>query len=204
MAAIFADRSDAGSRLARALEQFRGARTVVLGIPRGGVPVAKRVSDALGAPLDVVRLDGSGKQPWADIPSVDLIGARVIIVDDGVATGATARAACRAVRQRGAAEIILAVPVAPPDWTHTLDGEADDFVAVATPHPFWSVGQWYSRFEPTSIDNVLAALARTDRKSGRGDVAFDDGRVQCETSGGFGDQHTPGAPMAANSFLELR
>ncbi len=208
MTAIFEDRIDAGRRLAQAVLGYRGDTTIVLGLPRGGVPVARQVADALGAPLDVVgiRKLGSPRHPEfavgaigedgvrvvdpdalssmrvseaelaqvelreraelarqmarfrAERPRFDLTGKRAIVVDDGVATGATAAAACRAVRQLGADEIVLAVPVAPPDWVETLAGAADAFVAVATPHPFWAVGEWYVRFGQTTDDEVIACL----------------------------------------------
>lgn len=208
MTAIFEDRSDAGRRLAHAVHGFRGETTIVLGLPRGGVPIARIVADALGAPLDIIgiRKLGSPRHPEFAVgaigedgvrvvdqdslrsmrvseaelaqveqqeraeldrqmarfrvgrPRLDLTGRRAIIVDDGVATGATAMAACRAARQLGADEIVLAVPVAPPDWTDTLAGEADAFVAVATPHPFWAVGRWYRRFDQTTDDEVVACL----------------------------------------------
>jgi putative phosphoribosyl transferase len=90
----------------------------------------------------------------------ELARKRVIVVDDGVATGATATAACRAARQLGADEIILAVPVAPAGWTDVLAGEADAFVAVATPERFFSVGQWYTRFDQTSDAEVITCLER--------------------------------------------
>ncbi|MCU1523252.1 MAG: phosphoribosyl transferase [Microbacteriaceae bacterium] len=208
MTAIFEDRVDAGRRLAKAVLRYRGDATIVLGLPRGGVPVARQVADLLGAPLDVVgiRKLGSPRHPEfavgaigedgvrvvapdalssmrvseaelaqveqreraelarqmarfrAGRPRLDLAGKTAIVVDDGVATGATATAACRAVRQLGAEQIVLAVPVAPPDWVDTLAQEADVYVAVATPHPFWAVGEWYVRFGQTTDDEVIACL----------------------------------------------
>lgn len=210
MTAIFEDRVDAARRLAAAVLRYRGDATIVLGLPRGGVPIARRVADDLNAPLDVlgIRKLGSPRHPEfavgaigedgvrvidlesllsmrvseaelaqmeqvertelarqmarfrADRPRLDLAGKRAIIVDDGVATGATAAAACRAARQLGAEEIILAVPVAPPDWMETLADAADSFVAIATPHPFWAVGRWYTRFEQVTDDEVMASLDR--------------------------------------------
>ncbi|WP_394771254.1 phosphoribosyltransferase [Lacisediminihabitans sp.] len=223
MAAIFEDRSDAAAHLARALADYRRSDTVVLAIPRGGVPVARRVADALGAPLGVISTrrsrrpsespatppsggdrprepagglvlsDARGLSGAPDLPGDrDLTGARVIIVDDGVATGATARVACRTARRHGALEIVLAVPVAPPDWTRILAGEADAFVAVATPHPFWSVGQWYTRFDRVTDADVAACLDTAAPESGRASAARADFRVQCESAVGHGEQHTPG------------
>lgn len=210
MAAIFSDRSDAGMRLARAVEGYRGSVTLVLAIPRGGVPVARRVADALGVPLDIVRTRQPRRSPQsAEHPSPegrrrDLTGSRVIIVDDGVATGATARVACREARRLGAAEVVLAVPVAPPDWTSTLAGEADAFVAVATPHPFWSVGRWYTRFDGVTDGEVAAYLEGTDPELERSSAVPADLGVQFESAGERSENHTPGAQMVQNSQLESR
>lgn len=209
MPARFRDRIDAGRRLADALREFRGPQTIVLGLPRGGVPVARQVADALGAPLDVlaVRKLGGPRHPEFAVGAIgetgvrlvdpeavhltrlgadelasveeserlelarrlrlyrdgrerlDLDGQRVIVVDDGVATGATAAVACRVARRLGAAEVVLAVPVAPHDWESQLAGEADRFVAVMTPRDFWAVGQWYENFAQTTDDEVVALLA---------------------------------------------
>jgi putative phosphoribosyl transferase len=206
---MFRDRVDAGRRLAALLRDLGGPATVVLGIPRGGVIVAREVARVLDAPLDVVvvrklgsarhpeyavgaigedgvrivdpdslRIMGIREQELAEVearervelarrtsrfrsgrPRIDLTGKRAIVVDDGVATGATAIAACRACRQLGAAEVVVAVPVAPPDWAEYMRGEADRFVAVETPAPFFAVGQWYEYFEQTTDDEVVACLA---------------------------------------------
>jgi putative phosphoribosyl transferase len=93
-------------------------------------------------------------------PRVDLAGRPVIVVDDGVATGATAAAACRVATRLGAATITLAVPVAPADWAARLSVEAHTLVAVATPRDFWAVGRWYARFEQTTDREVVTALDR--------------------------------------------
>ncbi len=207
---MFADREDAGARLAQAvLELGEIGDPIVLGLPRGGVPVARVVADALGAPLDVlvvrklgapghaefavgaigpggirvvdaraVAAVGARDEALADVerretaelirrevryragrPPLDLTGRTAIVVDDGIATGATAKVACRVARAMGAARIILAVPVAPADWVTRLDGVADTFVAVETPRDFWAVGQHYRDFRQTSDDEVLTALA---------------------------------------------
>jgi putative phosphoribosyl transferase len=182
---------------------------VVLGLPRGGVPVAAEVARALEAPLDVlvVRKLGSPGNPeyamgaigedgvrvihaqivaalrvsaeqLAEIeqaervelerratryrqgaPPLDLRGRTAVIVDDGIATGATAQAACEVAEGRGATEIVLATPVAPQDWMESVGELADDFVALETPSAFFAVGQAYAAFGQTSDDEVLAALA---------------------------------------------
>jgi putative phosphoribosyl transferase len=206
----FANRIDAGRCLAARLEYLRGEDLVVLGLPRGGVPVALEVARALDAPLDVivVRKLGVPFQPelgmgaigegdvrvlnaevvrLAGVSSVELAaverrertelerrarryrgdrfpvlleGKTVVIVDDGIATGSTARAACQVARAQGAARVILAVPVASPDWTDRLAGDADEFACVDTPEPFFGVGQFYADFSQTSDDEVIGCLER--------------------------------------------
>ena len=212
----FADRADAGWRLAELLERFRAARPVVLGLPRGGVPVAYQVATALDAPLDVivVRKLGVPFQPevamgaigedgarvidrrvlaqagvsdaeFAEVEQrerreladrmhryrcgrerVDLIGRTVIVVDDGVATGSTARVACRIARALGASSVVLAVPVGPAETLRHVE-EADEVVAVSTPEQFVAVGNHYDDFSPTSDDEVIVLLDRAARR-GRG------------------------------------
>jgi predicted phosphoribosyltransferase len=93
-------------------------------------------------------------------PPVDIAGRTAVVVDDGVATGGTAVAALRWARAQGAAEVILAVPVAPPQTIDRLRAEADEVVALATPEPFFAVGEWYRDFDQTSDAEVVAALAR--------------------------------------------
>ena len=206
----FADRVEAGRRLAAQLAYLRGGDLVVLGLPRGGVPVALEVARALEAPLDVivvrklgvpfqpelgmgaigeggvrvlnaevVRLAGVSSEELAAVEEqeraelerrakrfrgdrlpVPLEGMTVVVVDDGIATGSTARAACQVARAQGAARIVLAVPVAPPDWAGRLAGEADEFVCVDTPEPFFGVGQFYADFSQTTDDEVTACLER--------------------------------------------
>jgi predicted phosphoribosyltransferase len=210
---VFRDRVDAGRRLAELLEGFGGEDVIVLGLPRGGVPVAAEVAAALGAPLDVIviRKLGSPRNPEFAVGAIgeggvriideralrtvgldeatlaeveaaeraeldrrctlyrwgrdrlDLAGRRAIIVDDGVATGSTAAAACRVARALGAVEIVLAVPVAPSDWVDRLGGEADRLVAVATPEPFFAVGQFYAHFSQTTDAEVADSLHRLVR-----------------------------------------
>jgi len=100
----------------------------------------------------------------AGTPRVPVKGAVALVVDDGVATGSTAVAACRALRQLGARVIVVAVPVAPADWTERLAPEADEFYAVRTPANFFSVGQWYTRFEQTTDAEVISCLAENRRE----------------------------------------
>lgn len=205
---FFMDRRDAGRQLAARLRHFKGAGVVVLGLPRGGVPVAAEVAEVLGAPLDVclVRKLGVPFQPELGMGAIGEGGVRVVndevvrmarvtsdelarvearerevlecrarryrggrepvgiegrtvlVVDDGVATGSTARAACQIARARGAARIVLAVPVAPHGWTARLGGDADDLVCLRTPWEFYAIGQFYADFSQTDDDEVVACL----------------------------------------------
>ena len=206
----FRDRREAGRRLAERLSGLRASSPLVLGLPRGGVPVAFEVAKALGAPLDVlvVRKLGVPFQPelgmgavgedgvrvlnpdvlrqagvtetqLAEVeareraqveeravrlrrgrPAIPLEDRTVVIVDDGLATGGTARAAVQVARARGADRVILAVPVAPPETVAALRRDADDVVAVETPEPFFAIGGWYADFSPTSDQEVVELLAR--------------------------------------------
>ena len=207
---VFADRDDAGRRLAARLGHLRGEPVVVLGLPRGGVPVAFQVARALGAPLDVivVRKLGVPFQPELGMGAVGEDGVRVInpgvvdasgvpeeelaavqareqaavdaraaryrvrrprepltgrvavVVDDGIATGSTARAACQIARAHGAARVVLAVPVAPPGWQARIGAEADELVCVDTPREFFAIGEFYARFPQVSDEEVIACLER--------------------------------------------
>ena len=204
----FADRVQAGRRLAARLEHLRDRRPVVVGLPRGGVPVAAEVARVLDAPLDVVlvrklgvpfqpelamgavgedgvtvvnrevmeaagvarheleavetreraELERRARAYRGDRPRLALAGRTVIVVDDGLATGSTARAACQVARAAGADYVVLAVPVAPPDWTARLSADADELVAAETPEPFLAVGQFYADFSPTTDEQVVACL----------------------------------------------
>jgi predicted phosphoribosyltransferase len=215
---MFRDRVDAGRQLAElVLTVGRYHDPIVLGLPRGGVPVALEVAKALDAPLDVlvVRKLGAPGNPEYAVGAIGANGARVvdsralrslgvdeaalgrieraelaelarresayrsgrgaldlsgrtaIVVDDGIATGATASVACRGARALGAERVILAVPVAPAGWRDEAlreradDGTpiVDDVVVLLQPHSFWAVGQWYRDFRQTTDDEVLAALS---------------------------------------------
>jgi predicted phosphoribosyltransferase/dienelactone hydrolase len=212
---LFQDRSDAGRRLAARLQFLRDADVVVLGLPRGGVPVAFEVARALGAPLDVivVRKLGVPYQPelafgaigengvhvrndhvveraglsGRDMEMVEsreraelsrrieryrhgrsripLRGRTVVIVDDGIATGATARAACRVARAQDAARVVLATPVAARDALAELRGDTDEVICLAAPRWFLAVGQWYRRFAQTGDDEVADLLRRAAAES---------------------------------------
>ena len=219
---LFADRADAGRQLARLLQGLRGHNIVVLGLPRGGVPVAAEVARALHAPLDVivVRKLGLPLDPEVAMGAIgeegvrvlnprvltlaevteaqihaaerreravldarveelrrgrarlDLSGRTALIVDDGVATGSTARAACRVARHQGAERVILAVPVIAAQAEGELQrpaGEAaDEIIAVAAPFGFAAAGQYYRRFDPIEDAEVTALLARA--ADGRADT----------------------------------
>jgi putative phosphoribosyl transferase len=103
------------------------------------------------------RLYLGGRAPLA------LQGATVIVVDDGIATGTTVRAALKALRRRQPAHLVLAVPVAPPDTVRALRAEVDELVCLAEPEPFHAVGAHYERFHQVDDDEVLAALRAADR-----------------------------------------
>ncbi|MHA7281995.1 phosphoribosyltransferase [Arthrobacter sp. TMS2-4] len=205
--APFRDRTDAGRRLGQRLPALRGQDVVVLGLPRGGVPVAFEVATALGAPLDVilVRKLGVPFQPEFAMGAIGEGGARVldphvlsrarvteedlrtveakerqlleerrtryrqgrtwaavrgrtvVVVDDGIATGSTARVACQVARQLGAARVILAVPVAPARTVASFE-EADEVVSLVSPRRFQAVGAYYQDFSATEDDEVVRLL----------------------------------------------
>jgi predicted phosphoribosyltransferase/dienelactone hydrolase len=207
----FRDRIEAGRVLARLLTHYAGADNVlVLGLPRGGVPVAFEVAQALGAPLDlfIVRKLGVPGQPELAMgaigtggvrvlneelvkvigvpaaaidavterearelerreqayrdgrPAPDVDGRVVILVDDGLATGATMRAAIAALRRRHAARIVVAVPTAARETCEAMRRDADEVVCAMTPEPFHAVGLWYDDFSETSDDEVRELLRR--------------------------------------------
>jgi putative phosphoribosyl transferase len=206
---MFADRVEAGRRLAGALGHLEGEDVVILGVPRGGVEVAAEVARAHGWPLDIVipRKVGAPMNPelglGAVAPGVRVLDERMIrqlgvgqdylereiaaqeeeirrrteayrkgreavevsgkvavVVDDGVATGGTAAAALRWARAQGASRVVLAIPVAPREAITRLSKEADQVVCLATPDPFFAVGQWYEAFPQTSDREVIDLLER--------------------------------------------
>jgi putative phosphoribosyl transferase len=204
----FTDRVQAGKKLATALTEYRGKDVVVLGIPRGGVVVAKEVAAALEAPLDIVvtrKIGAPGEPEYAlgavsqegdammdaraaeslgatreyldgqirekkeevrqrmetfrgDSPYPDLKGKVVIIVDDGIATGSSVEAAVMSVKKRSPKEVVVAVPVAPPDTVESLKGDVDRVVCLETPEMFMAIGQFYSRFDQIEDSEVKRIL----------------------------------------------
>ena len=203
----FTDRRDAGRRLGVALRSHHLTTPVVLGLPRGGVPVADEVARALGAPLDVLVVRKVGV-PWQPEVAMGAVGERgavmwnadvrahtrisdaelrtlerreraevdarvarfragraprtiegntAVVVDDGVATGATARVACAMARELGAARVVLATPVAPPDVVDDFR-EADEIVCLAAPPGFMAVGLHYVDFTQVSDEQVVDIL----------------------------------------------
>mgnify|MGYP002623646247 FL=1 len=206
----FADRQDAGTRLAEAVEKLGLADPVILALPRGGVPVAAPVAERLGAPLDLVMVrkigtpgnpelaagavvDGAEPQTVfnADIlrhlgmreadfaaavarelkviedrravylagrDPVPLRGRDVVVVDDGIATGATVKVALKGLKARGQASLTLAVPTAPKDTLEELQPMVDHRVCLVTPDPFWAVGQAYGRVGQRSGAEVVGLL----------------------------------------------
>src|SRR2546421_10429714 len=207
----FRNRAEAGQQLADRLEEYAGRDDIiVLGLPRGGVPVAYEVAKRLRATLDVFIVRKLGVPGFEELaagaiasggvrvlneevmraipyaeeaieavtvretaelerreqiyregrPSPELRDRVVILVDDGLATGATMRAAGKALRQRGAAKIVVAVPVGPPDTCREFEDEADEVVCASEPEFFQAVGQYYEDFSQTSDDEVRELLAR--------------------------------------------
>jgi predicted phosphoribosyltransferase len=211
MERAFPNRIEAGRLLAEKLEKYADrSDVIVLGLPRGGVPVANEVAERLRVPLDVfivrklgvpgfeelaagaiasggVRVlneDVVRAMPHAD-QAIEAVTAResaelerreetyregrpapelrdriVILVDDGLATGATMRAAVKALRQQGAAKIVVAVPVGPPDTCHEIEEQADETICLSTPEFFQAVGQYYEDFSQTTDEDVRELLGR--------------------------------------------
>jgi putative phosphoribosyl transferase len=207
----FRDRADAGRRLAEAVRERQLTDPMVLGLPRGGVPVAFAVAGILDAPLDVfvARKIGAPGDPELGIgaiaegdvvvadalavqilgvsgetfnqlaererrelqrrveryrgsrPVPDLSGRTVVLVDDGLATGVTAEAALRALRERAPTRLVLASPACADDTVERLSALADDVVCVLCRADFYAVGQWYECFDQTTDDEVVELLVRS-------------------------------------------
>ena len=212
-AALFADRRDAGRRLAERLGRFKDRHPAVIALPRGGVPVGFEIAKALDAPLDLalVRKIGAPYQPelaiaavvdgehpetvvneviaaslhvpedylqdeaarqlqeidrrrqlyLGDRPRAGVGGRVAIVVDDGIATGATVRAALRAIRRGKPERLVLAVAVAPRDTLDRLRPEVDEIVCLAMPEPFYAIGPFYGDFTQIDDDQVIALLKQT-------------------------------------------
>jgi putative phosphoribosyl transferase len=205
----FADRNAAGRELAERLSRYAGHDdVVVLGLPRGGVPVAYEVARALGAPLDVfvvrklgvpgheelamgaiasgdvrvlnddvvaatgidqheieavadrehVELERRERAYRGDRDPIDVEGQTAIVVDDGLATGATMRAAVKALRERHVGKVVVAVPTASPETCAEVGKTVEEIVCARTPERFMAVGIWYRDFTPTTDDDVRRLL----------------------------------------------
>ena len=212
---LFRDRRDAGRRLASELAHHAAdPQVLVLGLPRGGVPVAHEVAEALDAPLDVFlvrKLGVPGHEELAlgaiasggarvlnhdvidlldvsdeaiaevtareteelarrearfrgDRPPLDVAGKVVVLVDDGLATGATVRVAVEAMRALGPKRVVVAAPVAPRSTAELLARSADEVVIAAVPERFRAVGLCYEDFEQTTDEEVAALLSRDGRR----------------------------------------
>lgn len=213
MGAPYSNRKLAGQELAERLRTLRDRDPLVLALPRGGVPVAFEVAEALQAPLDLLlvrKLGVPGQEELAfgavasggarvineevvnaagitqdkidevtererrelqrraqayrgDAPESDVSGRNVIVIDDGLATGATMRAGMAALRERQPVSIVAAVPVGPLDSVKALAEDADDVVCPATPDTFRAIGQWYRDFTQVSDNTVRELLQRNWR-----------------------------------------
>jgi putative phosphoribosyl transferase len=211
---IYRDRVDGGAALADQLEQFRGQDVLVLGVPRGGVPVAAELARRLDAELDIVVARKLGAPGYPELAigavtanggrflNVDVIrelqisdsyleavtedqredarrreerfrggrpeprikGRTVIVVDDGLATGATMRAAVRSVRRRDPARLIAAVPVGSQQACAALREDADEVVCLFAPADFWAVGLYYQNFSPTEDAEVERLLRESHER----------------------------------------
>ncbi len=206
---IFRDRIDGGDQLAKVLEQYKNLENgLIIGLPRGGVPVAYQVSESLNLPLDIVcpRKIGAPHNPEFAIGAItetgegifnhhviaqlgvseeyikneveaqkqeaqkrlnayrkgrsvrELKGKTIIIVDDGLATGSTMKAAIQSIKAEGAKRIIVAVPVSPTDTATEIKSMVDEFICLCTPASFYAVGQFYENFSQTTDEEVIELL----------------------------------------------
>jgi putative phosphoribosyl transferase len=224
---LFRDRKDAGRRLAERLARYRGEDSVVLALPRGGVPVGYEVARALKAPLDVfiARKLGAPNQPELGIGAVAQDGSRVlneriveeigvseeyiervvaeeikeaerrfklfcgerpepevrertaILVDDGIATGVTTRAAIVALRRREPRRLVLAVPVCATHAAESLRREVDELICLEAPLNLMAIGLWYRHFEQTSDEEVVELLERARREQEERGANGSEGRT---------------------------
>jgi putative phosphoribosyl transferase len=209
---IFKDRVEAGQILAKALSKYKNQKALVLGLPRGGVPVAFEVAKALRAPLDVYvvrKLGVPGQEELAmgaiatgDVrvlndeviedlriseeeletetrkekeeltrreslyrgwrPPLDVTNRTVLLIDDGIATGSTIKAAIAALKKQQAGRIVVGVPVAPPSSIEELMTEVDEVVCVSAPELFIAISMWYDEFPQTSDQEVRELLEKAE------------------------------------------
>lgn len=213
---IFADRREAGQELAKALAAYRGREdVVVLGLPRGGVPVAFEVAQFLGAPLDVLIVRKLGVPGHSELamgaiaaggvrllndevvqalqipmeqiervvarerrelarretayrgerPPLELRGTVAVVVDDGMATGSTMRAAVQSLKMRGPARIVVAVPHAPADVVEALRELQVDVVCLEMPEPYFAVGSWYREFPQLEDAEVRSLMEKAGARN---------------------------------------
>jgi len=200
---MFKDRKEAGQLLAKQLSEYKGKNVLVLGIPRGGIVVAKEISSALKLPLDVIvvrKIGHPGNPEYAagaagadnffiredtdlplpyieeqvaikqrevrvryhlfrgDKPMYSVEGKIVILVDDGIATGATMKMAVQLLKEQGAREMVVAVPVGPPSTIQELEEKGVKVVYLEAPDGFMAVGQYYRDFEQVEDEEVIALL----------------------------------------------
>lgn len=210
----FKDRKEAGQILASKLSKYADQKPIVLGLPRGGVPVAFEVAMALHAPLDVFvvrKLGVPGQEELAmgaiasggvrvlnkrvieslqisdeaieaealkerqelerrerlyrgERPELNVHDRTVILVDDGIATGSTIKAAIAALKKQKAGRIVVAVPVAPTSISEELQEEVDEVVCVSTPEMFFAISVWYDEFPQTSDEEVRELLKKAETK----------------------------------------
>lgn len=210
MLPYFHDRREAGRELAEKLAGYAGQNVLVLALPRGGVPVAYEVAEALNAPLDVYMVRKLGVPGYEELamgaiatggavvlnpeviealrvtpsqveaaqererqelarcerkyrdgrPPPNISGRTVILIDDGLATGSTMRAAAAALKQDSPAKVLVAVPVGAAEACEQLRGLADEVVCAHTPDPFYAVGLWYLDFRPTGEQEVCDLLSK--------------------------------------------